>query len=125
MNEKIEIYLPPIDGPSAEEIDSARKIINEHEKAIEERNAAALVKCTSQIATGPGCGQLHTIGELEYIQTHYYVSPHGCTGGDYWLPGEGNWVCPTCGHRNRLYASPEVAALKGSFKSTKDTYDKT
>lgn len=49
-----------------------------------------------------GCGSSHAIGELELHITHWYVEPHGCTGGDYWNEGEWQFVCPTCGALNRL-----------------------
>jgi Zn ribbon nucleic-acid-binding protein len=71
-----------------------------------------------------GNGHPYEIRELEYLQTHWYVSPHGCTGGDYWNKGEGQYECPTCKEIWRLHNKPEIEALKHLFKSTKDTYDK-
>lgn len=47
------------------------------------------------------CGKMHSIKSLDLIVTHFYISPHGCTGGDYWLEGEWNFVCPK-GVNNRL-----------------------
>lgn len=82
-----------------------------------------LVKCTSN-NHGKGCGQALEIGELEYIQTHWYTPPHGCSGGDYWNLGEGQFVCPHCGHLNRLYDRPEIEGLKRLFKSVVDQYDR-
>ncbi len=67
-------------------------------------------------------GHPHEIRDLVYLQTHWYVSPHGCTGGDYHRPGEGQYVCPTCGKYNRLYDKPEIEALKPYFKSVTDVY---
>lgn len=69
-----------------------------------------------------GCGAELKISELEYIQTHWYVGPYSCTGGDYWNEGEGKFRCPKCGYLNRLYQRPEVEKLKRFFKSVKDTY---
>ena len=68
-----------------------------------------------------GCGATLPITDLEYIQTHWYTSPFGCSKGDYWNEGEGQFVCPECGKLNRLYDRPEVAALKASFKSVTNT----
>lgn len=117
MSEKIDMFQPPLGGPSEKEISDAKAVLDAHLNAVVERNKGTLIRCTSQIATGKGCGELHPISTLEYIQTHWYVSPHGCTGGDYWKESEGQWICPSCGHRNRLYASPEIEDLKSSFAS--------
>ena len=38
-------------------------------------------------------------------------------GGDYWLQGEGNFICPECSLRNRLYNRPEIERLSFLFKS--------
>jgi len=48
------------------------------------------------------CGGRHAVKDLTAVQTHWYVSPHGCTGGDYWKEGEMQFVCPRTGVRNRL-----------------------
>ena len=71
-----------------------------------------------------GCGAKLPISDLEYIQTHWYTGPTGCSEGDYWNEGEGQFVCPVCGKLNRLCDRPEVVALKTSFKSIKDIHDK-
>jgi len=68
------------------------------------------------------CGAEFEIHEIGYIQTHYYIEPRGCCGGDYWREGEGQWECPECGHRNRLYTRPEVMKLKRLFKKVVDEY---
>jgi hypothetical protein len=67
------------------------------------------------------CGLQFWIKDVEYIQTHWYTQPHGCTGGDYWTQGEGQWVCK-CGVRNRMFDQPEITKLKRLFKGVKDTY---
>lgn len=64
-----------------------------------------------------GCGSMLRVADTDFIQTYWYESPHGCTGGDNWWPGEGVAVCGHCGKRNRLYNSPELMALKPYFKS--------
>ena len=90
---------------------------------IDAKLRKTLVKCSPN-NFGKGCGQALEIGELEYIQTHWYTSPHGCSGGDYWNQGEGQFICPHCGHCNRLYDRPEIEDLKHLFKSVIDTYDR-
>lgn len=93
--------------------------------AVAERNrqlSKTLVACESSVL-GRGCGEQHMIKDLIYIQTHYYIAPYGCSSGDYWLPGEGNFICPTCGNRNRLYDRKEIQTLKHLFKSIKLEHD--
>lgn len=51
------------------------------------------------------CGKRSQLHTCIYIQTHYYIPPHGCTEGDYWLPGEVNIICPKCKTRHRLIHS--------------------
>lgn len=71
------------------------------------------------------CKTLHKIGELTYIQTHWYTPPRGCTEGDYWNEGEGEFKCPACGQLNRMtYRKPEFEKLKYSFKDIEKTYDR-
>lgn len=72
----------------------------------------------------PNCKNPFMISESEYLQTHWYTEPHGCTGGDYWNIGEGNCVCPNCRTRLRLYKCPELYNLKTLFKSIKDVYER-
>lgn len=99
------------------QLDRAIKRVNWHKPNV-------TVQCTTQVATGRGCGAWTPISNLVYIQTHWYTPPTGCTGGDYWNEGEGQWVCSKCGHLNRLYKSPEVEALKRYFSGVKDTYER-
>jgi hypothetical protein len=89
--------------------------------ALNEGLRNTLVACTSN-NFGKGCGTALEIGELEYIQTHWYESPHGCSGGDHWHEGEGQFICPHCGHRNRLYDRKDVKGLKHLFKSITKAY---
>jgi len=115
-------FAPPLGGPTDEQVRQAEAVLDRREKSIADKYRNTLVKCTSQVATGKGCGALHAIKELTYIQTHWYTAPHGCTGVDYWNKGEGQFICPSCGHRNRLYASPDVQKMKHHFKAVEDTY---
>lgn len=48
------------------------------------------------------CGKMHKIKDLVGVQTYWYTSPHGCTGGDYWNTGEFRFVCPETNILNRL-----------------------
>lgn len=101
------------------------KLLNQLAKIqtkITKHKKNTLVQCVNN-CQGLGCGMRHKIKDLEYIQTHWYESPHGCTGGDTWHSGEGNFICPHCEHRNRLYDRPEIQDLKHLFKITRDEYD--
>lgn len=88
-----------------------------------------LVRCSSN-NYGKGCGKKTSIKNLVYIRTHWYVSPYGCTGGDYWNEGEGQFVCPKCNHRNRLTDAwgekgrEKLSKLQWQFKSITDSYDR-
>lgn len=75
------------------------------------------VKCESSVL-GRGCGKRFPINTLTYIQTLYWCPPYGCTGGGYHANGEGQFDCPACGNRNRLYNRPEIQELKHLFKDT-------
>lgn len=81
------------------------------------------VVCLGWTVDSPnGCGATLRVADLTYIQTHWYTAPYSCSGGDYWNQGEGQFMCPKCGEKNRLYERPEVEKLKSRFKDVKDTY---
>lgn len=118
--------------PSA--MDLLEKKIDEHRDAIvklqndrDAVNAMTLVECI-KTNYGDGCGAKTQIKELTYIRTHWYTSPSGCTEGDYWNVGEGQWDCPECGHRNRICDvwgqenMEEIRKLSHLFKDVEDTY---
>ena len=64
------------------------------------------------------CGKLSPVKNCTYIQTYWYTLPHGCTGGDYWNLGEGQFLCPNCETRNRLIfkSSESIVKNKNEFK---------
>jgi hypothetical protein len=74
----------------------AEKRLAEAEAALRQVRARRALPCEC------GCGNSYAIGELKLRVTHWYVEPHGCTGGDYWQEGEWQFVCPTSGALNRL-----------------------
>lgn len=63
--------------------------------AIDVQNSEKGIECAH-------CRVKAVIKETEAIQTYWYVEPHGCSGGDFWLPGRFGFVCPYCGTRNIL-----------------------
>lgn len=119
-DEKVLYFVP--EKPNDAAVKQAKLIIKQYELACAQADRETLVKCTTQCATGKGCGELTSIKDLTYIQTHWYVEPYSCTGGDYWRPGEGAFICPKCGHRNRLYNSLAVMALKKHFSGVVDEH---
>lgn len=70
------------------------------------------IECTDN-KYGNGCGKISQIGELEYIQTYYFDNePYN----ERWKESEGYFICPYCGHKNRLYGREEYEKLKYYFK---------
>ena len=72
----------------------AREALASAEVALAEERSRRTILCS--------CGKRHKIKDLELLQTHWYVEPHGCTGGDYWNEGEVQFICPMGGTRNRV-----------------------
>lgn len=70
------------------------------------------------------CQKQFEINELIWIQTHWYEHPRGCTEGDTWHEGEGQWKCPECDHKHRLYNKPEISKLRRYFKSEEKVYER-
>lgn len=81
-----------------------------------------LIECQSSVL-GKGCGTFIPIGELTYIQTKWYTPPRGCSEGDYWNDGEGQFDCPKCGNRNRMYKREVYENYKRSFGHIEVSYD--
>ena len=64
-------------------------------RKIDEKNKRKRISCES-------CDKSHPIQSLTLIQTYWYTSPHGCTGGDYWSKGEMEFICPETKVVNRI-----------------------
>ncbi len=112
-----------------EEIEKRLEKVELERQGLRAEQAEALgrkfVTCTTNVAyKGDGCGKKSQIRNLVYIQTHYYVSPYSCSGGDYWNEGEGQFDCPKCGYRNRLYDRPEIMDLDRYFEGIENEYGK-
>ena len=99
------------------DFDKQLKLLGKLNEDIKDRLSQAVVKCDNK-----KCGKESEIRNLTYIQTHHYVSPYGCTGGDYYRQSEGQYTCPSCGERTRLYRVPEIEELKYLFSSVVDEY---
>jgi len=79
-----------------------------------------VAKCTH-------CNKGTTIAKLTFIQTKWYVPPRGCSEGDYWNNGEGQWQCPHCNKIVRLIPPnaqvEKLTALKYQFRDIKEVHE--
>lgn len=67
------------------------------------------------------CGTKHKFKQCDAIQTYFYVAPYGCTGGDYWLPGEIRIVCPVDNRENRILFHDYPRKLQNRFRILYDS----
>lgn len=93
------------------ELVSAREKLH---KALKSRK----VRCESN-CYGTGCGAYLTVGKLTYLQTWNYIQSYDYDGSD-WHPGEGQFDCPKCGHRNRLLKDRARKSDREDFKCVID-----
>lgn len=96
-------------------IEKLQREATELNKKLAAARKRSLLTCSS-------CKKRTSVSKLVYIQTHWYVQPYGCTGGDYWRAGEGRYECPKCGYENRLHDRPRATSLKYYFKEMVDDY---
>lgn len=87
------------------------------DKRLKDEQSKIIIICDN-------CKNEEMIGNIEYIQTHYYVSPYSCTSGDYWVSDEGQFLCLKCNKINRLYKKPEYEELKNRFKNILETFER-
>ena len=113
--------------PTLTELKATRAALAVQLKCTEEEISLKLdktvVTCETNARHGAGCGRKYFIKNIPYIQTHWYETPIGCSDGDTWHAGEGQFECPHCKHRNRLYNKPEIEALKHHFLGIIDEKD--
>ena len=71
------------------------------------------------------CGTKHEIQNVVYLRTHFYVSPHGCTEGDYWSThtDEFQYKCPSCDAHWRVLRDQQLMALRHLFKETVEVHE--
>ncbi len=86
------------------------------------------------------CNRNNQISKTQLFQTHWYVMPYSCTGGDCWREGECQFLCKHCSYINRLLFKEEfdyklleyvsevknnfMQHIKPKFGNIKDTHDK-
>jgi hypothetical protein len=119
-----DLIKPPECEEAEQMVASAKVLLSEALAYLESVNKLSEIQCCA-------CHAKFPIATQEYIQTHWYTRPHGCTEGDYWNRGEANWICPGCGYRMRFDASPnkydwmyrpELVALKPLFAKVHACY---
>lgn len=103
-------------------ITSLENKIKETKEELRQEKGKTLVECTNN-CYGKGCGKKKQIKNLVYIRTFWFRRGLGYED-DSWNAGEGNFDCPNCGHRNRLYDRPEIQELKDCFSKIMDEYEK-
>src|ERR1700743_3730080 len=90
-----------------------------------EMEHGVFVRCLGwTIGAKDGCNSAFQPKDLTYIQTFWYTPPYSCSGGDYWNYGEGQFICPLCGVKNRLYERPDVENLKHMFGKVEEQHDR-
>lgn len=85
-----------------EEIISLEKQKEDIIKKIDEKYKESLaIKCRGY-QNRDGCGKFIHNRDIELKEHYYYVSPTGCSGGDFHILDEYRFVCPECGVLNRF-----------------------
>ena len=120
----------PLYARAAKRVEACENALAKARQALDGVRQKSEIRCCS-------CSECYPITTQTYIQTHWYTSPRGCTGGDYWNLGEAQWKCPKCGFVNRFddrkdkYVSmpnefyrPELVALKQFFKEVVNVYER-
>lgn len=112
-------------------LNEATKAFNTAYKELEEVKSRKKVKCLgwnkhafATKAPSGGCGTQLSVKKLTYIQTHWWDDDTGSPAGGFHREGEGQFICPKCGKKNRLYERPDVVALKKFFKEVVDQYER-
>jgi hypothetical protein len=80
---------------AAKKVERANKQLAKALAELADERRRRTIKCGS-------CPDSHAIGDLHLLVTHFYIEPHGCTGGDYWKEGEWQFVCPATKAINRI-----------------------
>lgn len=98
--------------------------ISKLEKELDKLRELKKEKDARKMVTCGRCKKKSQIRKVTYIQTYWYVKPYSCTGGDYWCMGEGQFICPKCGVRNRLLSdeAKKWVNYKKLFAKIEDDY---
>jgi len=95
---------------------------NEAQKNLNDHIARTTFVICNNNVRGKGCGKKTAIRNLTFIQTLHYEDEPYC---GQWKDGEGNTICPKCGHRIRLlWENEHVVPYKYLFKDIQEEKDK-
>ncbi len=86
-----------------------RELARLHTRKAELEGAALLLARRSTILC-KGCRKRSRVSSWTFEQQRHYIPPHGCTGGDYWMPSETrvcHIICGKCGFRDYIYNHKE------------------
>lgn len=76
---------------------------------LEPEKIVKSVKCLN-------CGEVHDAGSVKLLDIQFYVTPYGCTGGDYWTHSEYTIKCEGCGH---MLTIPDMTPWDGKYTAEK------
>lgn len=96
----------------------------------EKKAKAALLEAEEELAQAKGartwvcryCGKRHAIKKLKIVAEKFYVSPHGCTGGDYWTEGDSPDLYITCASCEREVREWGFLSYDGTWGAGTDQY---
>lgn len=102
-----------------QEILDAAEQINELHKQIKLKEGKFKYKC-------PSCNKFSKLKDTDAVQKHYYIEPHGCTGGDYWVTNGVEWFCPKCNTKLKPHykESDDWQTMSYRFKSITDANER-
>jgi hypothetical protein len=79
--------------------------VKRHAEELLEVTASLLGKAKKLNCQCVHCKQVSELGSWSFVQDYYYISPSGCTDGDYWLPNRTDLcyiACPNCNKTNSV-----------------------
>ena len=88
--------------------------VTRHTKELQEATSSLLAEAKKLRLTCVHCKEIGELGTWSFVQDHYYISPSGCTEGDYWNTSRTNLcfvACPACNKMNYIYNHPEREPL--------------
>jgi hypothetical protein len=100
-----------------DEIKTAELTIKQLQETIRTAKTNLRFKCTA-------CSKFSKLADANCTQHHFYVEPHGCSGGDYWSRDGVTFNCPKCSEIVKLKYDEreEWERLAFFFKSVTDEH---
>lgn len=92
-----------------------KRQIENHEETIDQLREELHEAKGEQFFTCSNCTRRSKVNKLTLVKQHWYVEPHGCTGGDYWKFSEYAVVCGKCDTPIRVYDKSKYRDDDGMF----------